>query len=100
MAEFNTDLKWYRATWQQVVMGLDPITEDSWLDGDCDLLSTSAIAAMDIMRSDILSDAFASGLVIRNLQVGYRGTFGQYQLHEAAHGEINVITEIPAVRIW
>lgn len=97
MTEFNSDLKWYRAIWKQRFVdqhlkdfpGPGTWGEDDYYLGSCDLLSTDAIAAYEIMKTDILADAADYNLVISDLQVGYRGTFGQYQLH-LAHQEETV----------
>lgn len=91
MTEFNSDLKWYVATWKQRFAsqhlkdfpGPGTWGEDDYCLGSCDLLSTDVIAARQIMETDILADAADYHLVISDLQVGYRGTFGQYQLHQA-----------------
>ena len=76
----NNEPKWYRATWQQTLLA-EP-TDKDWLDEECDLLATSAINAMYIMQEDILVDASTDGVLIKNLQVKYRGSFDQYQVHE------------------
>jgi hypothetical protein len=91
MNEINSGLKWYSATWKQRFKdqhlqefpGPGSWGVDDYYLGSCDLLAPDAISAKEIMETDILSDAADYNLVISDLQVGYRGTFGQYQMHQA-----------------